>query len=267
MSANLLQPEAALAAPPAESRRRAPAGVARAGQVWLDWPLPEGPWRSAIDPDALPPACQVQLDARHFVNGRLLGFDLRQGLARWTAAGSDRAIALPFTTFRCLRLMALQPAESPDSRAWRPPPPAVPFRVEFTDGRAWNGTSYRVPDEAQGLFLFEPTGDVGNLRLSFVPRSAWRSLRIGRLPGRSGTDGRDSLAKPAAHRPANARLGQVLLELGLVDPQQLRSALAAQREGGGVPLGELLVRQGTLTREGLELALATKAGQPIGAIR
>lgn len=270
MSANVLRPESAVPAA-SDGACGALPGVARTGRAALDWPLPPGPWRRAIDGDATAPACQVQLDARRFVNGRLLAIDRRQGLVRWAAADSDTAIALPFAAFRCLRLMALLPAEPPDSPAWRPPLTPVPYRVEFADGRVWSGSTYRAADDARGLFLFEPVDEVGNLRLAFVPRSAWRSISIARATASQATDkarvaanGREDALKAVVGRAASRRLGQVLIDLGLIDERQLQRALSAQREHRGQPLGEVLVREGLLAREGLALALAVKDGRAIG---
>jgi hypothetical protein len=59
----------------------------------------------------------------------------------------------------------------------------------------------------------------------------------------------------------------VLLELGLVNEEQLTRALTQQRTSRGRPLGELLVQQGALTREGLERALSVKQAHSAGAPR
>ena len=57
------------------------------------------------------------------------------------------------------------------------------------------------------------------------------------------------------------RLGELLLEQGRISPQQLESALAAQRESGEF-LGTLLVRKGWLTEDALLQTLAQQAGIP-----
>jgi hypothetical protein len=273
MTVNVLRHEVARHAAAHGAGRAALPGLVEADPAPADWPLPDGPWRRPGACDAIASACQVQLDARRFVNGRLLAIDLRQGVVRWASAGRSDVATLRFSAFRCLRPMALVPAEPPDSLAWRPAPALVPFHVEFADGQVWKGSTFRSRrvDEARGLFVFEPVDEIGNLRLAFVPRCAWRSLSIGAPTSnpsteeaRVGANGREDLLKSVVGRAASRRLGQVLVDLGLIDAQQLQLALSAQRKHPGQPLGELLVREGLLTREGLALALAIKDGSAIG---
>jgi hypothetical protein len=267
MSANPWPSEASPAAAPGERRRFEPR--VESGQAALDWPLPRGPWVRAIGPEP-PPACQVQFDAHRFVNGWMLALDRWHCVVRCTPSSAERPIALPFDGLRCVRLMTLLPVQPRDSKAWQPVPAALPFRLEFHDGAIWTGWTHRTADEARGLFLFEPVDELGNLRLSFVPRPAWRELRIGGPPRRTrsaaapatGDSGGPAAAQRAAALP---RLGQVLLELGLVSEEQLARALKAQRDSRGMPLGELLVRQGALRREGLAMALAAKQVRGGGA--
>lgn len=54
--------------------------------------------------------------------------------------------------------------------------------------------------------------------------------------------------------PKKQLLGQLLLESGLILPQDLEFALEHQKHGFGL-LGEILVRIGALNRKDLELAL------------
>ncbi|MCH8857542.1 MAG: pilus assembly protein PilB, partial [Proteobacteria bacterium] len=59
------------------------------------------------------------------------------------------------------------------------------------------------------------------------------------------------------------RIGEALLALELVTPEQLEVALGQQREDRSVPLGELLVRKGVISRAQLQSALARKMGYPV----
>jgi type II secretory ATPase GspE/PulE/Tfp pilus assembly ATPase PilB-like protein len=59
------------------------------------------------------------------------------------------------------------------------------------------------------------------------------------------------------------RIGEALIALGHITPAQLDEALAQQRQQRGVPLGELLLRNGTVSRENLQAALARKMGYPL----
>jgi hypothetical protein len=55
--------------------------------------------------------------------------------------------------------------------------------------------------------------------------------------------------------------------LGLVTQGQLSHALENQKEDRTVPLGELLIRAGRITREDLHIALARKMGYPVVDIK
>jgi type II secretory ATPase GspE/PulE/Tfp pilus assembly ATPase PilB-like protein len=59
------------------------------------------------------------------------------------------------------------------------------------------------------------------------------------------------------------RLGEALMALGFIDQAQLQAAIEEQRHDRGTPIGELLVRKGLVTREGLQTALARKMGYPV----
>jgi hypothetical protein len=63
--------------------------------------------------------------------------------------------------------------------------------------------------------------------------------------------------------PANgkgARLGALLLERGLITPEQLEAALAEQRRTGDL-LGRILVERGYVSKQALGEALASQRGQ------
>ena len=59
------------------------------------------------------------------------------------------------------------------------------------------------------------------------------------------------------------RIGEALLSLGLIDDSQLKEALVQQQLDRSVPLGEVLVRMGVVSREDLQTALARKMGYPL----
>ena len=57
------------------------------------------------------------------------------------------------------------------------------------------------------------------------------------------------------------RIGDILLERGIVNRQELEQALAHQKEHGGL-LGQVLVELGTVTEEEVALALTAQYGFP-----
>ncbi|MFM8770124.1 MAG: GspE/PulE family protein [Rubrivivax sp.] len=80
-------------------------------------------------------------------------------------------------------------------------------------------------------------------------------------PASTAQELEDGIARQA--RMPIVRLGEALIALGYIDQTQLQSAIEAQRHDRGVPIGELLVRKGLVTREGLQTALARKMGYPV----
>jgi len=59
------------------------------------------------------------------------------------------------------------------------------------------------------------------------------------------------------------RIGEALLSLGMVTDAQLKEALQQQALDRSVPLGEVLVRMNTVSRQDLQTALARKMGYPL----
>ncbi len=59
------------------------------------------------------------------------------------------------------------------------------------------------------------------------------------------------------------RMGEALMGLGLIDEKQLEQALVIQRGDRASPLGEILVRQGHIQRQDLQMALIRKMGYPL----
>ncbi len=66
----------------------------------------------------------------------------------------------------------------------------------------------------------------------------------------------------------NLRLGEVLINEGLITEEQLEEVLEFQKKDvSGMPLGELLVEKGILTKEVVQTALAKKLGIPFVNLR
>lgn len=62
------------------------------------------------------------------------------------------------------------------------------------------------------------------------------------------------------HFERDKRIGEILVDLGQVTPQQVEEALALQAmENGRRPLGEILVDQGAVTKEAVKRALTIQA--------
>jgi type II secretory ATPase GspE/PulE/Tfp pilus assembly ATPase PilB-like protein len=70
-------------------------------------------------------------------------------------------------------------------------------------------------------------------------------------------------AVEAQSRMPMVRIGEALINMGLITEDQLHEALSQQQGDRSVPLGELLVRLGLITRQDLLHALARKMGYPV----
>lgn len=62
-------------------------------------------------------------------------------------------------------------------------------------------------------------------------------------------------------RTITKQIGQLLLERGLIAQKQLETALAYQKEHGGL-LGQVLIEQGAVTEQEIALALTAQYGFP-----
>ena len=64
-----------------------------------------------------------------------------------------------------------------------------------------------------------------------------------------------------AKRIITKRIGEVLLERGVINHKELEEALAYQKQHGGL-MGQILIRLGCVTEEGVALALTAQYGFP-----
>jgi len=62
--------------------------------------------------------------------------------------------------------------------------------------------------------------------------------------------------------PAKKKLGEILIEMGALDPLQLQAALGFLQQWG-MPLGRAVVEKGFCARDDVTRALATQAGHPM----
>jgi type IV pilus assembly protein PilB len=57
------------------------------------------------------------------------------------------------------------------------------------------------------------------------------------------------------------RIGEILIERGVITPSQLEQAIALQKEKGGL-IGQILIRMGAVTEQEVALALTAQYGFP-----
>jgi len=276
------------------------------GAEGFAWPTPELPNYPVPLAPLAPLACQVEGNNGKVIPGKLLEMDIVRGHVQIAVPGTRAPLTLRFDQFRRLRLLdPLSPSPGPDGGAVVTDieRPSIPFSVHFAHGAHWQGQTLSAREDAIGLFLFEPVDNLGTVRRTFVPSTAYTRAEIGRRIGEVLIE--QHAATPAQVQAAlieqqdlrerklgdlllvrqiisaeelNAaieqqakmpmvRIGEALVAMGFIDDAQLEEALAQQKQDRGVPLGELLVRKGFVSRNDLQMALARKMGYPLVDVR
>jgi hypothetical protein len=141
------------------------------------------------------------------------------------------------------------------------------YRLHAREGNPIVGRTAGYVANDAGLYLFTPMGDGRTLQRVFVPRCAYTACEFGRSAEEIAAERwiatRHELlaAIELQQRATVIRIGEALINLGLVTHEQLYRTLAEQR--GDQPLGELLVSSGVISRSDLNTALAHKMGYPL----
>jgi type II secretory ATPase GspE/PulE/Tfp pilus assembly ATPase PilB-like protein len=136
----------------------------------------------------------------------------------------------------------------------------LPFRLVFF---TFSGVRSRHQARLIGEILLEE-GLVTDDRLdeTLSLQNGLRSRRMGEVIAETTDIPHTEIEKTLAEssrNPANAqRVGDILVEAGLVTREQVEKAFESQQSGKKIKVGELLVSQGLITEEQLLSALATK---------
>ena len=265
------------------------------------WPTPELAGYPGPAVPSVAPWCAVEGLNGNALKGQLVRFTPEHGELHLLMPNQRRPLQLRTDQFRrlCLTdpLAALQPQDEVGDLVLAGP--SLPFTVQFSDGRQWQGDTVGHRETAWGLFLFEKIDGGTDLRRWFVPRTAYSDAEVGMRLGdalvaqnsaspeqirmalveqtemRSQKLGDmlvvrqiispEELAEAIEHQAKMPmiRIGEALTALGYITQTQLEDALVHQRQDRSVPLGELLVRSGRVTRADLQTALARKMGYPL----
>ena len=237
------------------------------------WPAPAfAAWRAHALEEAIDPTCRLETASGHAVDGHLLHFDPAQRLLKFRARADGGTLDLPFARFARLTLPTALALADPDTGQ---PIDRLPLAAEERDYRLLRdaglpplaGRTLGHVQAPEGLYFFPSCVHSHGLQRVFVPREAFRACELG--PSACDTAAEAWIADPRALLDALARqahapvqpIGQALLHLGLVTPEQLQQALAAPL--GDLPLGERLVARGIISAGDLQTAIAHKMGYPV----
>ena len=237
------------------------------------WPDPPFDWRHVAPPDLdSPQACRIDAARGVSVDGTMLGIDIRAGSLRFESPTTGKPGTLYFNRIR--RLTLTTPLV-PGAHAAGAPVEAVPsaaqerdYFVSSDDGEPdLTGRTLGHVETDEGLFLFTPVEGERSVLRVFIPRCAYSSHRFGRSAQEIAAErwiaSPDELLRAIEHQRSMPvhRIGQSLIDLGLVTPAQIERALG--QSDADIPLGERLVALGIITRADLQTALAHKMGYPL----
>lgn len=237
------------------------------------WPAPPFDWQHGPAPDiGVAQPCCIETPSGSRVDGEMLGIDLHARSLQYRTGAQGTPLTLPLARVRRLTLATPLRAQAPRDGSRPQRVPAAEHERSYclasaTGGSPITGRSAGRVETPEGLFLFTPVDDHGALLRVFVPSTAYASCEFG--PTAHEVAAERWIATPAELLAAIARqqhmpvlpIGQSLLDLGLVTPEQLERALATKQ--GDEPVGEALVRTGVITQGDLHTAIAHKMGYPL----
>ena len=237
------------------------------------WPMPPFAWRHMPAPDNnVAQPCRIETSWGLTVEGDMLDMDPPARRLTFRIGANGPASVVPFERVRRLTLTTpLMPAPRRAGAPMERVPAAAQereYRLQTNgNGEALAGRTAGYVETDEGLYLFTPLDEERSLQRVFVPRSAYATCEFG--PSAEELAAERWIASPRElilavdrqQRMPVLRIGQALLNLGLLTHGQLDRALAQQR--GDVPLGEMLVAAGVISRSDLRTALAHKMGYPL----
>ncbi|MBA4114198.1 MAG: pilus assembly protein PilB [Verminephrobacter sp.] len=180
-------------------------------------------------------------------------------------------------------------------------PDTRPFFVRFVDGEQLRGQTRGFVKTGQGLFIYLVTEAELSVRI-FIPGSALESHQVGGLLGQQLVQARlvspatvdqaleeqkrrrgDGMHEPWGNTPISApealasrigeigsfspvRLGDILINQGLVSREQMFTALERMKGPQRHRLGQILVEMGALTHDQLTQAVAEQLNIPLVAL-
>jgi hypothetical protein len=237
------------------------------------WPAPPFAWRHVPAPsNDVPQPCRLERRNGASIEGDMLGFDPSTRTLTFRTSLAGPRVELPFTSFRRLTLTTpLKPA----LRMIGAPIERVPAAAQERDYTLHSdeatppltGRTAGYVETSDGIYLFAPVNEEAGLERAFVPRTAYTRREVGLSAEEVATSrwiaSPQDLLEALAHQQKKRilPLGYSLRELGLLTEDQLYRALGGQP--ANVPLGEMLVAAGIITKADLRTALAHKMGYPL----
>jgi len=240
--------------------------------------------------------CTVEGWSGNSVAGRLVDFDTEQRQLKIQTSHEQQGLALKFSQVKRLKLDSHPSFDAdfvPSALLNDPAHPLRSFVVHLRDGALYPGICRGHVKHGYGLWVFPKQSlDTDPARV-FIPKSAItrfelrheeddliadndfgetvlnaeaEELSVEKLseiqPSMvvSAAQLQHALTRQASLKPVP--IGEALLGLGKITPEQLTLALKSQRSQRKGPLGQMLVDMGLVTPDDLQTALARKLGYP-----
>jgi hypothetical protein len=241
------------------------------------WPAPpfEWPHISAPKVDG-PQACRIETRFGPVVNAYVA--DIDPAAREWRVGMSPTGPFTPLALSHVLRVSLDAPLRAA-MRSLELGLALVPVAAHQRDYRLFEESGRVVADGRSvghvrrdcGLFVYTAQDGGRSIRRGFVPQTAFQRVEFG--PTAQEVAAQQWISEPmqlleAFERQRTRpipRLGQALIQLGLLDSEQLDRALA--RVDPARRLGERLVHEGLITQEELQTAIAFKMGFPLVDLR
>jgi len=231
------------------------------------WPIP--PFFRLGTPlvDAHAAACVVELLNGRSIVGDLLSFQPLSGSIDLAITDREGRNQLHLDSVRTIRLttpLLLVHDDAAISSVGTDASQVAEERacaVHFRDGRELTGTTRGFIKEKTGLFLYLLEGDPPRVVRCFVPAQQIGEVRIGPHIGQTLVNAKQlsdtALAKALDQQTTlrQKKIGEHLLDHGIVSADDLKRALQAQKSRPAVKLGELLLEGDQITPAQLAQAL------------
>jgi hypothetical protein len=219
------------------------------------WPTPALPAYPAAQADGRPVACAVEGANGQRMQGRLIAFDPQQGVATVIIPPARTPMPLRFTQFRRLHLLPPLQRLPLDPQRTTPldliDRMTQSYCIRWHQGEPSTGDTVTCEQTDQGLYLFEPEGTEGAVRRSFVPRSAFGEFEFGGLIGQALVEQQAATAEAVdaalaeQARLRERKLGEMLVVRKIIKPTDLVRAIEEQSRMPMVRIGEALMALGS----------------------
>ncbi|MDP3701347.1 MAG: GspE/PulE family protein [Hylemonella sp.] len=266
------------------------------------WPLPSFFKDGRVAPDPLRVDAIVFTTDGKTLDGQIDHFEPDRQTALFVPRNASDIVPLHFTDIKSIQLLPPIPmvpdtelsAQYQAAGGQAVHPDTRPFFVRFVDGEQLRGHTRGFVKTDQGIFIFLVTEAELSVRI-FIPGTSLESHQVGGLLGQQLVQARlvnpttieqaleEQKRRRGASTPISApealtdkigeigsfspvRLGDILINQGLVSREQMFTALGRMTGPQHHRLGHILVEMGALTHDQLTQAVAEQLNIPLVAL-